>query len=109
MAPWVAAPPARKAAASSALSETSWREAPAAFAAFTCTSMQSGHCVVEATASAMSSRYFLGMAPSSRPTSLSRLSQPLNSAGASLLIPLKKFQIADIVEVFTQLVLLWVQ
>src|SRR2546427_889816 len=90
IAPWVAAPPARSAAASSADSTTSARLAPAALAALACTSRQYGHWVVHATASAISSRYFFGMAPPSRPTMLSRPSQASKSAGDSLRISLRK-------------------
>ena len=80
----MAAAPARSAAASSAASATSARVAPAAFAAFVCASRQYGHCVVHDTAIAISSRYFLGIAPSSRLTMLLRPSQPSKSAGASV-------------------------
>src|SRR5690349_10721139 len=54
----VLAMPARSAAAIRELSVISSREAPAAFAPLTWASMQYGHCVVNATPSAMSSRYF---------------------------------------------------
>ena len=62
--PCAAAPPARSAAARNTASATSSRVAPAFFAAFTCTSMQYTHCVVCATAIAMSSRYLIGILPS---------------------------------------------
>src|ERR1017187_4419419 len=72
MAPCVAAPPARNAAARNADSTSSSRVAPAAFAALECASMQYGHWVVQATATAMSSRNFRGIAPPSRATMLLR-------------------------------------
>src|SRR5262249_8537578 len=85
MVPWVAAAPARNAAAMNDASTTSSREAPAACAALACASMQYGHCVVQDTAIAISSRYFRGIAPS-RPTMLLRPNQALKSSGASLRI-----------------------
>src|SRR5687768_1680349 len=84
--PCVAAAPARSAAAISDASTTSSRDAPAACAALACASMQYGHCVVADTAMAISSRYFLGIAPFSRPTILFSPSHALKSSGASLRI-----------------------
>src|SRR6185436_2277708 len=83
--PCVAAPPARSAAAMRDASTISSRVAPAAFAPFACASRQYGHCVVQATAIASSSRYLRGIAPS-RPTILSRPTHASKSAGASFFI-----------------------
>jgi hypothetical protein len=48
--------------------------------------MQYGHCLVADTAIAISSLYFLGIAPLSRPMMLFSPSQALKSSGASLRI-----------------------
>jgi hypothetical protein len=81
-APCVTAAPARSAAARNAASMTSSRVAPACLAFLVWTSRQYGHCVVHATARAISSRHLRGIFPSSRPTIASSSTKPLNSAGA---------------------------
>ena len=62
--PWVMAPPAGKAAATSTVSANSGSEAPRVLALFVRSSMRWGHCVVQATPSAINSLYVLGIAPS---------------------------------------------
>src|SRR5262249_24702097 len=85
-APLVTAAPARRAAAIRAVSATSARVAPAVRALRALASRQYGHCVVQATASALSSRYLRGIVPSPRLTTLSSATKPAKSAGASVLI-----------------------
>src|SRR5881392_3751600 len=83
--PWVTAPPARRAAAISVVSANSCSLAPAFLAFFAWTSMQYGHCVVRATATAISSLYFTGIAPS--PTAaLSNAQKAFITSGARLSI-----------------------
>ncbi len=61
--PWVIAAPARSAAATATTSAISCSEVPASRDLLLWISMQYGHCVVRATASAISSLYLAGIAP----------------------------------------------
>jgi hypothetical protein len=78
--PWVSAAPARRATATKTVSASSCSVAPAVFAASRCTSRQYGHCVVRATASAISSLYLRGIAPSAS-AALSRASKAPIASG----------------------------
>src|SRR5438876_7764077 len=62
--PCVTEAPARRAAATSVASVISASVQPSFFACFAWKSMQYGHCVVMATAMAISSLYLAGIAPS---------------------------------------------
>src|SRR6187401_2434001 len=76
------APPARRAAATRVVSASSASVAPAFFAFLAWISMQYGHWVVKATATAISSLYLSGIAPSLKAAS-SNATNPLKASGAS--------------------------
>src|SRR5262249_31621151 len=80
--PCVTAPPARGAAVTSVVSANSCSVAPAFLAFFVWISMQYGHCVVSATATAISSLYLSGMAPPLKAAS-SNATKPLKASGAN--------------------------
>src|SRR3954465_4438167 len=80
--PRVMAPPARNAAVTSVVSASSTSVAPAFFALRVWMSMQYGHWVVSATATAISSLYFRGISPP-RTTASSNATNALNASGAS--------------------------
>src|SRR5262245_11168329 len=91
--PWVTDPPARSAAATIVASVSSASVAPAALAFFTWTSMQYGHCVVMATATAISSFTFTVSAPSLNTAALSASNAAIGS-GASSFIAFIFFKLA---------------
>src|SRR5438552_7519528 len=80
--PCVIAPPARSAAAISVVSASSCSVAPAFFAFFEWISMQYGHCVVSATATAINSLYLSGITPCLT-TASSNATNALKASGAS--------------------------
>src|SRR5436305_2688033 len=80
--PCVTAPPARSAAATMFVSASSCSVAPAFFAFLEWISMQYGHCVVSATATAINSLYLSGIAPPLKAAS-SNATNPLKASGAS--------------------------
>src|SRR6266487_4165366 len=82
---WVTAAPARRAAATIAASTISASVAPALRALPLWMSMQYGHCVVRATATAISSLYFTGIAPSAT-AALSKAQKAFITCGARLSI-----------------------
>src|SRR5262249_4883227 len=91
---WVTAAPARKAAATIAASTISASVAPAFRALALWMSMQYGHCVVSATVTAISSLYFMGIAPSAT----AALSNDQNAfitcgASASICLSLVRFSL----------------
>jgi hypothetical protein len=88
--PWVIAPPARSAAATRTASAISGSDASTSRALFAWSSMQYGHWVVNATARASSSLYFLGSFPQPRlpcrrpqTRSSPRAHSPLDSSSCS--------------------------
>src|SRR5262245_6260132 len=80
--PCVIAPPARSAAATSVVSASSCSVAPAFLAFLVWSSMQYGHCVVSATAMAISSLYLSGITPYLTAAS-SKATNALKASGAS--------------------------
>src|SRR5436190_1913932 len=80
--PCVIAPPARSAAATRVVSASSCSVAPAFFAFWAWISMQYGHCVVSATATAISSLYLSGITPPLKAAS-SKATKLLKASGAS--------------------------
>src|SRR6218665_3212093 len=82
---WATAPPARMEAATMAASTNSESQAPASRALPAWISMQYGHCVVMATATAINSLYFTGMAPSET-AALSKAQKAFMTSGARVSI-----------------------